>query len=335
MNYYTNKELIKNMKYTIELFITTVNGYETSVRYYLKGLGNAQSSLTSMTLVAEPDKEDGFIKLKLKAGTSVKPAIGSYTIFRKSSLDNFTSLDNLIEFSITGSSNDQKWNTYEWKDLTVEHGVQYQYILYKFSINQSSKTKVYGAATSPVQVLAIFDDLFLGDANRQLAVRFNPKVSSFKETLQETKVETIGSKYPFFFRNGHLRYKEIPISGLISYQVDNAELFISKSELGLNQNNIPTTNLVDYNIIAERKFREAVLEWLNNGQPKLFRSPTEGNCVIRLMNVSLSPNDTLGRMIYSFSATGYEIADKDYKTLYDLKVADCTVEGKKTRGYYL
>ena len=112
-------------------------------------------------------------------------------------------------------------------------------------------------------------------------------------------------------------------------------MFIPKLELGLNQNNIPTTNLVDYNIIAERKFREAVLEWLNNGQPKLFRSPTEGNCVIRLMNVSLSPNDTLGRMIYTFSATGYEIADKDYKTLYDLKVADCTVEGKKTRGYYL
>jgi len=72
-----------------------------------------------------------------------------------------------------------------------------------------------------------------------------------------------------------------------------------------------TTDLVDYNIAAERKFKLEVLDWLNNGKPKLFRSPTEGNYVIRLMNVSLSPNDTLGRAIHSFSATGYECMDND------------------------
>jgi hypothetical protein len=34
----------------------------------------------------------------------------------------------------------------------------------------------------------------------------------------------------------------------------------------------------------------AVLDWLNNGKPKLFRSPAEGNYVLRLMNISMSPN---------------------------------------------
>jgi hypothetical protein len=49
------------------------------------------------------------------------------------------------------------------------------------------------------------------------------------------------------------------------------------------------------------------------------------------MNVSLSPNDTLGRMLYNFSATGYEIADCNYKNLRKLNLADCVIEGKKNR----
>jgi hypothetical protein len=59
----------------------------------------------------------------------------------------------------------------------------------------------------------------------------------------------------------------------------------------------------------------AVLEWLNNGKPKLFRSPTEGNYLIRLMNVSLAPTKEVGRMLHSFTATAYEIDDHDLKTL--------------------
>jgi hypothetical protein len=115
------------------------------------------------------------------------------------------------------------------------------------------------------KIIPVFDDLFLGDANQQLCIRYNPKISNFKETVQETKVETLGGQYPIFFRNGNLKYKEISISGLISYLSDNEELFMKKAALGLNQNNIETTSLENYNIAAERKFREAVLSWLNNG----------------------------------------------------------------------
>jgi hypothetical protein len=59
--------------------------------------------------------------------------------------------------------------------------------------------------------------MFLYDGVRQLKVRFNPKVASFKVDIPEQKLETIGSKYPFIFRNGNVYYHEFPISGLISY----------------------------------------------------------------------------------------------------------------------
>ena len=59
--------------------------------------------------------------------------------------------------------------------------------------------------------------MFLSDGKKQLKIKYNPKVSSFKDTILEQKTDTIGGKYPFFFKNNQVRYKEIPISGLISY----------------------------------------------------------------------------------------------------------------------
>jgi hypothetical protein len=79
-----------------------------------------------------------------------------------------------------------------------------------------------------------FEGIFLSDKERTLHVAFNPKVTSLKNTIQETKQDTLGGKYPYFFRNGNLKYKEFPISGLISYQMDEEATFMSKSELGLS-----------------------------------------------------------------------------------------------------
>jgi hypothetical protein len=73
------------------------------------------------------------------------------------------------------------------------------------------------------------------------------------------------------------------------------------------------------NITAERVFKLKVLDWLNNGEIKLFKSPTEGNYIVRLLNVSLSPTDTVGRMLHTFTATGYEVDDiKNYQFTQEL-----------------
>lgn len=81
----------------------------------------------------------------------------------------------------------------------------------------------------------------------------------------------------------------------------------------------PLINSITYNatndiqqyedIMYERLFREKVLEFLNKNSVKLFRSNTEGVMLIKLMNVSLTPKQELGRMLYSFSAEAVEIDD--------------------------
>lgn len=53
-----------------------------------------------------------------------------------------------------------------------------------------------------------------------------------------------------------------------------------------------------------------------NGEVKLFKSPTEGNFLVRLTDISFSPNQQLGRMIWSFNATANEIADNTTDNYY-------------------
>jgi hypothetical protein len=74
-----------------------------------------------------------------------------------------------------------------------------------------------------------YEHSFLYDGERQLKIKYNPKISSFKTDVLEAKVDTIGSKYPFIFRNGNVAYKEFPIGGLISYLSDEEKLFLDNS----------------------------------------------------------------------------------------------------------
>lgn len=233
------------------------------------------------------------------------------------------------------SSQDQFYSymgllTQTYEDYTASFGADDIFV--EIATNDDDQKRGYFGSIyyQPSQFLD-FDDMFLCDGNKQLRLRFDPKITSFKKTVLESKIDTIGGQYPIILRNGHTKYKEFSISATISYLADENELFMSNNELfGQSIKNIErastnetdvylspsrSTNLTMQNIAAEFKFRNAVLEWLNDGRVKLFKSPTEGNMLIKLMNVSLIPVDTLGRMIYSFSATAYEIADINRKNL--------------------
>ena len=52
---------------------------------------------------------------------------------------------------------------------------------------------------------------------------------------------------------------------------------------------------------------------------KLFKSPTEGNILVKLMNITFEPVASLGRILYSFSANAVEIDEptfENYKKYY-------------------
>lgn len=322
--------------YYLYFTVNTVNNYSETVKYAIGHqvpITPMNSHLKLCAAQTTPEsRECGYVEVFFK-DTLTRLNKVTMGLFRQEV--GSTNWDELTTFDLKSTSD---LNNFSWRDFSVAHGAKYIYcvrekgtdvrgkVTWSDPILSTDSLAVGDLEREPVTVE--FEHMYLGDAQHQLKISLNPKVTSFKETLLEQKLDTIGGKYPYFFRNGDLRYREIAISGLISYQMDSEGYFMGynvaerktstaiknamKEQLGFDgSKHVANTNLTNANFASERKFKEKVLEWLNNGQPKLFRSAAEGNCVVRLMNVSLSPNEQLGRMLHTFSATGYEILDCD------------------------
>lgn len=298
-----NKELQKNENYFIQYSITTINNYQVSSRTYQIVNRETIDPELEASLIAEMDENNGFARISLKGvkdkTTGVEiPATGAFALLRSSSEDDFNSWNTILKFKLVGETPSREL----YKDFTVEHGFSYQYAVQQYS----DETEVRSNKILSDIIYSTFEDSFLYNNGQLLKIKFNPEVNSFKINTLESKTDTIGSQYPYIFRNGNTYYHEFPIGGLISYLMDEDHLFID--QLGNDEiKDFTKTDLTDYNINIERQFKTKVLEFLTDGEPKLFKSPTEGNFIVRLLNVSLSPEKTLGRMLHSFSGTAYEI----------------------------
>ena len=236
----------------------------------------------------------------------IPSVFGDYIILRSSSKDNFSSWIELERMNLNSlhlDSINNKHSRQFFQDFTVESNTSYRYGLQQCKGEYSSK-KIKSKV-----VHINYEHLYLFDEERQLNLLYNTKISSFKNNILEAKQDTIGGKYPYIFRNGNVMYKDFAINSLLSYQSDPQNLF------NLNNTQIikrPYNSLLSYdNILSEKIYREEVQNWLNNGKPKYLKSGTEGIFKIYTMNVTLQPNDTLGRMLYTVSFTAYEIGEID------------------------
>ena len=322
----------KDKLYTVQYVVKTTNNMTlTSPVYNI--IRRAMIPLDDIQFYATPHPDYGYIALELDYNNSKIDRVGTYLLSRTYEKDGVQIKEKLKKINLAYDlSNDNPYN-----DYTIEHGIKYQYMierinnagvyslpaLAKLGPVPTSAAEQTAAHNRPTEISASFEDAFLYDGKRQLRIRYNPKISSFKKDVLETKTDTIGGKFPFIFRNGSVSYKEFPISGLIS-RLENECFDLGPSEPLLKRKSTVSgdlvdsyslTDLSDENIYAERQFKMEVLDFLTDGKPKLFRSPTEGNYLVRLMNTSLTPEDTLGRMLHTFSCTAYEIGECDYDTL--------------------
>ena len=330
--YLMPEDLIYNKFYYIEYVVTTVNGLKiSSPKYGLMQKLTIEPEINAI-VVAKANIENGYVDVYLKPKDPVKEindllTTGDFILSRACEDDDYSIWHDISKFELYSQYPSKKI----WRDFTVEQGKKY-----KYAVRQYNDAGLHSDKIKSEEVYVDFDHAFLTDKNRQLKIKFNSKISSFKTNIPETKIDTIGNKYPFIFRNSQVKYFEFPISGLISYYMDDENLFLKSNEFNidfksleniprystpdeiyplLDQTNIATTNPTAENIQNERFFKLKVLEWLTDGNPKLFRSPTEGNYIVRLVNCSLSPLDQLGRMLHNFNCTAYEIAEFNYSNL--------------------
>lgn len=295
--------LIDGTRYKMNFEYTTKKMYTKTVSYFFMVIDETGERIDA-TVTAVPNDEMGRIEINIASET--ESYFGNLIIRRASHKDNFTVWEDIKKIVIYDAS---KLNV-TWYDYTAESGVWYKYCVQKCS---SQNVRGLVSVSREPAMLNLEDIFITGADGRTLRIKFNPQINSFTHTLLESSQQTIGGKYPFIKRNGNVGYKQFSISGLISRLMDEGDLFTSQTELYNNQNSLyfdynTNKNITDYNdIIIEKEFRDKVYDFLHDGKVKLFRSATEGSFLIRLMNVSLNPENALGRMLYSFNGTAYEI----------------------------
>ena len=77
-------------------------------------------------------------------------------------------------------------------------------------------------------------------------------------------------------------------------------------------------------VVFEKLFRDKVLDFLYKDEVKVFKSATEGTFLVILMDISITPNTTLGRRLWTFSATAYQVDD--------FTIENCSKYGFSTGG---
>ena len=323
--YYIIKYILEEaVQYTIVFDYMTINGYtpgeseREDLEFVVTTISRSDESPLNIKLITELDEENGRMKVSIRPHTASSLFLGNIVIRRASSEDGFRYWEDLHFLTFDGTINLET----DWYDYTIKSGVTYDY-----GIQRVNEKQLRGVIiTAEKRIMAHFDDMYLGNENMQLKVRFDPKISSYKTTVLESKIETIGSKFPYFKRNANVKYRQFPISGLITQWCDKDGLFLNKENIYGDmkplydkyneENKIPQYQDFFY----EREFREKVMDFLYADDAKLFRSTTEGNIIVKLMDISFTPNETLGRMIYSFSATAYEMADANIENYDKYKI---------------
>ena len=344
------------------------------------------------------NQEDGIAHINFSA---ICENSGIVYFKRASSKNNFETWDLIYQYqyNIADSINNKLEVSFD--DYTIGSLYQYKYSA-QICITTNNK-ETWGQIAESSIIYPQFYEMLLMRQNKQIAIRYNGQVSSWKPTVNRQKIDTLGGKYPKFVENAAMNYKTYSISGLITaekdfnrkflneYDDENVQYYndvfgtkytirndtiadgeivdssvydfhrvIPKFEVVILENEdirVPVTEewyelnnneyLLTIDTIIditktyykkngykreilntgypqlnsqhdtylqdhwywEREFREQLVNWLNDGEPKLYRSMPEGNLAVMLTDINLTPNEQLGRRLYNFSATMYEIGN--------------------------
>ena len=344
-SYLFKYELQDSTDYKVTLKFITINKFE-GTRNYSFTVNQTQSQETEVTVITVDnlnladssfvfdstlvaEEEEGRIALKLYLDSS-SYFNRKFYVRRASSRDDFTTWEDIKYIEC----NMQQINELPmFYDYTVESGVWYKYGIQTYD----PITDVRGILHKNDPIIREFEFAYLiGEGGKQLKLKFDNIMGNYIYNVSDGKIDTIAGQYPFITRNGNTCYRTLPIAGLVSFNMDEKEVFTNMNELyvysdviQLYKNRKSNEHIGLYDFVLERDFRDSVIKFLKDGKPKLFKSATEGNIIVRLMDVAAQPNQTLRRMICSFSCNGHEIADntmENYKKYKFYTVGDEGVE---------
>ena len=331
----SEKKSESKKKYVLKFYYTTINGYSKEYDFNINILNiiginleilpvtidnnditnTAFKDLMASQTSVQEEMEEGRIGIKLYSNSTENRNL-NLCIRRADSRDNYKVWSDIKIVTCSNANINTLDIVY---DYTIESGIWYKYGVQIIDIN-GERGRFF---INQIPVLREFNySYLLGEGGRQLKLPYNNTMNSYTYNYSDSKTDTIGGKYPYITRNGNMKYRVFPVNGLISFNMDEKHLFTSDEELYGYDKEISgeeiagdyiswrkKNNIDQYDYRRELDFREKVLAFLQDGKPKLFKSATEGNIIVRLMQINTQPEQSLNRMVYSFTSTAYEIAD--------------------------
>ena len=311
--YRFRKQFATYDEHSVTFSIVSNNGYETTSKpYVFEVISTTSGQITNLAVTVDSTSiaciENAMIQVRL---TSTEEVNGNYVIVRSDEDTNYQVWDDVAYLTYVGK---QLTDELVFTDYYIECGKQYKYAVQRKQTNNARSELLLPQDLSPHWVN--FEYSYLCGRGTQIKLNFNGELSSFKHIQLTGKLDTLGSTYPTIAYNGHAYYAEFPLSALVSAYMDEENLFMEKDFEMLSTN--PTAESVR----IERKFRHKVETFLNDKQYKLFKTPTEAdkNIIVALTGATLSPQQSLNRMIYSFSTNAYEVAENTLPNLKDLGI---------------
>ena len=287
------------------------------------------------------DNENGIAKVKI-TNKNVQTFFGTMHIKRSSSLDNFKTVEDIYTKKIAGSLN------IEFEDNTVSSLVWYRYsaqfensaggftpvkyssvflpefydaILSRGKTQYSIRYNYSVSNLKPVVNRAKVDTLggkypkFAENAilnYKQFSIKglISAEADVYQKFLEKKKVykDNLANYYEAY-KEQHEEIKDLARNDMSDWIIDNPMGYPATDIIEDTNKRFLTTTQNDW--MWEREFREELVKWLNDGEPKLYRSMAEGSMVVMLTDVSITPMQSTSRRMWDFTATVYEIAEAD------------------------
>lgn len=225
-------------------------------------------------------------------------------------------------------------------DYFVENGNYYRYALQPITRDGRK-----GPITDTFDTVSTYGGFWLlGEQDKQFSFIYDGNIQSIDHNVSEAVIETISGKYPFIVSSAELDYRSFNFTGTLTYEQDVHKLLVSPTyseaispdptipinyveiaygdESYLNpKNDLERMSKGNYSMVMQRLWREKILEWLKDGTPKILKSEAEGNILVRVTDVKVTPIRSLYGLVAEFSCRMTEVGDVRESTLkkYDLR----------------
>lgn len=223
--------LAASQTYRINISVETRNGWRSTIMIH-PNIEQIADELDNISLACIEDNPRGCIDMVVSTGSTFE-SVYNYAIIRSDNPDQ-NQWEDICILEIPDGE-----HTITLYDTTAESGTQYRYGLQQIDKNTGTRGNVWildengnfqkpgTEGLRPLVLIPFYEDMFLSNADDTLAISYGQALTSYKTNIKEASIETIGSPYPFYYRNEVVNYRTVQLSGTISYNDNNEERLFS------------------------------------------------------------------------------------------------------------